>query len=172
MATSIASLPNELNTKTNEITLEVSDKDNSNIVQPQKNYKASSEPMQQPQIQQQQIQQPQQNLAELSKDSINKIIQGLQDASQSGSTNLPSRDIPMMTEQIMHDNSARPNFVPSPAAEKSNYIQDEETMETLINQKKNQYKNKMDNFYDEIQTPLLIMLMYFIFQLPTFKNSM
>lgn len=56
--------------------------------------------------------------------------------------------------------------------EKANYIQDEETMETLINQKKNQHKNNMDNFYDEIQTPLLIMLMYFIFQLPTFKHSM
>ena len=172
MATSIASLPNELNTKSNEITLEVSDKNNSNIVQPQQNYKASSEPMQQPQMQQSQMQEPHQNLAELSKDSISKIIQGLQDASQSGSTNLPSRDIPMMTEQIMHDNSARPNFVPSPSPEKSNYIQDEETMETLINQKKNQHKNNMDNFYDEIQTPLLIMLMYFIFQLPTFKNSM
>jgi len=177
MATSIASLPNELNTKSNEITLEVSDK-TPNIVQPQQNYKASSEPMQQQQMSQQTPQQPaqsmnsKQNLAELSKDSINKIIQGLQDASQSGSTNLPSRDIPMMTEHIMHDNSARPNFVPSPTAEKSNYIQDEETMETLINQKKNQYKHNMDNFYDEIQTPLLIMLMYFIFQLPTFKNSM
>ena len=170
MATSIASLPNELNTKSDEITLEVSDKE-SNIVQPQQNYKPSSEPMQQPQIQQQPVQQKQ-NLAELSKESINKIIQGLQDASQSGSTNLPTRDIPMMTEQIMHDNSARPNFVPSPSPEKSNYIQDEETMETLINQKKNQYKDKMDNFYDEIQTPLLIMLMYFIFQLPTFKHSM
>ena len=180
MATSIASLPNELNTKSNEITLEVSDK-TSNIVQPQQNYKASSEPMQQQHMSQQPAQPAQQpvqpmnskqNLAELSKDSINKIIQGLQDASQSGSTNLPSRDIPMMTEHIMHDNSARPNFVPSPPAEKANYIQDEETMETLINQKKNQYKYNMDNFYDEIQTPLLIMLMYFIFQLPTFKNSM
>ena len=84
MATSIASLPNELNTKSDEITLEVSDKDN-NIVQPQQNYKASSEPMQQQQMQQQQMQQqqmqqqtikqPQQNLAELSKSSINKIIQ-------------------------------------------------------------------------------------------------
>jgi len=186
MATSIASLPNELNRKSNEITLEVSDK-NPNIVQPQQNYKASSEPMQQQQQSQQPAQQPvqqnvqqpvqqpmesKQNLAELSKDSINKIIQGLQDASKTGSTNLPSRDIPMMTEQIMHDNSARPNFVPSPPAEKANYIQDEETMETLIKQKRNQHKNNMDNFYDEIQTPLLIMLMYFIFQLPTFKNSM
>ena len=76
----------------------------------------------------------------------------------------------MMTEQIMHDNSARPNFVPIHPEIK--LYSNEETMETLINQKKNQYKNKMDNFYDEIQTPLLIMLMYFIFQLPTFKHSM
>ena len=162
MATSIDSLPNELNTISKEVTLEINEKP-SKIVQPQQQ-------IQQPQ---QQIQQPQpaKNLADLSKDSINKIIQGLQDASKTGSTNLPSRDIPMMTEQIMHDNSARPNFVQVPA-EKANYIQDEETMETLINQKKNQYQNKMDNFYDEIQTPLLIMILYFIFQLPTFKNSM
>ena len=166
MSTSIASLPNELNTKSNSVTLEVNDAP-SNIVQPQDSYKIAKE-----EVQAEIKQKSQQNLAELSKDSINKIIQGLQDASQTGSTNLPSRDIPMMTEQIMHDDSARPNFVPSPAAEKANYIQDEETMETLINQKKNQHKNKMDTFYDEIQTPLLIMIMFFIFQLPTFKNSM
>ena len=176
MATSIDSLPNELNKISQDVTLEINDK-KSNIVQPQNNTMQQQMPQQVPQqIQQpqqnQQVQSQQRNLAELSKDSINKIIQGLQDASQSGSTNLPSRDIPMMTEQIMHDNSARPNFVPSPPAEKANYIQDEETMETLINQKKNQYQNQMDNFYDEIQTPLLIMVLYFIFQLPTFKHSM
>ena len=111
-------------------------------------------------------------LAELSKDSINKIIQGLQDASQSGSTALQSRDIPIQMEHITHDYTARPNFVPGTDPEKSNYIQDEETMETLIKQKKNRYKNQMDYFYDEIQTPLLIMVMFFIFQLPIFKKSM
>ena len=45
-------------------------------------------------------------------------------------------------------------------------------METLINQKKNQYKNQMDIFYDEIQTPLLIMIMFFLFNMPNFKKSM
>ena len=168
MATSIDALPNELNTISKEVTLEINDKP-SKIVQPQQQVQQPQ--MQQPHIQQH-MQQSAKNLADLSKDSINKIIQGLQDASKTGSTNLPSRDIPMMTEQIMQDNSARPNFVPSPPAEKANYIQDEETMETLINQKKNQYQNNMDNFYDEIQTPLLIMILYFIFQLPTFKKSM
>ena len=178
MSTSISSLPNELNKISEEVSLEVKDKA-SNIAQPQQQMQQQQmqqQQMQQQQMQQQQMQQQQmqqsQNLADLSKDSINKIIQGLQDASKTGSTDLPSRDIPMMTEHIMHDNSARPNFVPSPPAEKANYIQDEETMETLINQKKNQYKDKMDSFYDEIQTPLLIMIMFFIFQLPIFKSSM
>ena len=174
MSTSISSLPNELNKISEEVSLEVKDKA-SNIVQPQQ--QMQQQQMQQQQMQQQNQQQQMQqkkpqNLADLSKESINKIIQGLQDASKTGSTDLPSRDIPMMTEHIMHDNSARPNFVPSPPAEKANYIQDEETMETLINQKKNQYKDKMDSFYDEIQTPLLIMIMFFIFQLPIFKSSM
>ena len=169
MSTSISSLPNELNKISEEVSLEVKDKA-SNIVQPQQ--QMQQQQMQQQNQQQQMQQKKPQNLADLSKESINKIIQGLQDASKTGSTDLPSRDIPMMTEHIMHDNSARPNFVPSPPAEKANYIQDEETMETLINQKKNQYKDKMDSFYDEIQTPLLIMIMFFIFQLPIFKSSM
>ena len=85
---------------------------------------------------------------------------------------LPSRDIPISLEQITRDTEARPNYVPKPKLDKSNYIQDEETMETLIRHKKQQHKNKMDNFYDEIQTPLLIMIMFFIFQLPVFKKSM
>jgi len=108
--------------------------------------------------------------AELSKDSINKIIQGLQDAG--GSTSLQSRDIPMSMEQITHDNTARPNFVPSPSVDKINYIQDEETMETLIKQKKEKKEQQMEYFYDEIQTPLLVMVMFFVFQLPIFKKSM
>jgi len=171
MSTSISSLPNELNKISEEVSLEVKDKA-SNIAQPQQQMQQQQMQQQMQQQQMQQSPQQSQNLADLSKDSINKIIQGLQDASKTGSTDLPSRDIPMMTEHIMHDNSARPNFVPSPPAEKANYIQDEETMETLINQKKNQYKDKMDSFYDEIQTPLLIMIMFFIFQLPIFKSSM
>ena len=38
-------------------------------------------------------------------------------------------------DHITHDFTAKPNYVPSPEADKLNYIQDEETMETLIKQK-------------------------------------
>lgn len=152
MSTSISSLPNELSIEKNKepVTLNVKEK---NFNETQQNPAPENT-----------------QTAELSKDSINKIIEGLQHASSSGSTSLQSRDIPMSMEQITHDFTTRPNFVPAP--EKMNYIQDEETMETLIKQKREEKKNQMEYFYDEIQTPLLVMVMFFVFQLPIFKKSM
>jgi hypothetical protein len=156
MSTSISSLPNELSIEKNKepITLNVKEKNFNEKISQQNTAPAITQ------------------TAELSKDSINKIIEGLQQASSSGSTSLQSRDIPMSMEQITHDFTARPNFVPNTAAEKVNYIQDEETMETLIKQKREEKKNQMEFFYDEIQTPLLVMVMFFVFQLPIFKKSM
>ena len=176
MATSIESLPNELTIENNNdnenITMNVQEKNrivqplrkNNNAVINTNNYGRDDIP----------VQSTNGNVAsnELSKDSLTNLIRGLQDASKTGSTSLQTRDIPIMMEQITHDSNDRPNFVPSASADKVNYIQDEETMETLIRQKKQQMKNKMDNFYDEIQTPLLIMVMFFVFQLPIFKKSM
>ena len=157
MATSISALPNELSNIKENVEMDIKDKANVKV---------------QPPIVQQNPAPENRQMSELSKDSINKIIQGLQDASQSGATALQSRDIPLQMDHITHDFTAKPNFVPSPESDKANYIQDEETMETLIKQKKERQKNKMDFFYDEIQTPLLIMVMFFTFQLPIFKKSM
>lgn len=156
MSTSISSLPNELSIEKNKepVTLNVKEKNFNEEISHQNPAPAITQ------------------TAELSKDSINKIIEGLQQASSRGSTSLQSRDIPMSMEQITHDFTARPNFVPNTAAEKVNYIQDEETMETLIKQKREEKKNQMEYFYDEIQTPLLVMVMFFVFQLPIFKKSM
>ena len=156
MSTSISSLPNELSIEKNKepVTLNLKKKNFNEKISHQNPAPAITQ------------------TAELSKDSINKIIEGLQQASSSGSTSLQSRDIPMSMEQITHDFTARPNFVPNTAAEKVNYIQDEETMETLIKQKREEKKNQMEYFYDEIQTPLLVMVMFFVFQLPIFKKSM
>ena len=180
MSTSISSLPNELSMdKKDPVTLNVKEKNTIIQQNMQQNMQQQSQQMSQqmpPQMppQMQQSPQMQQALrtapAELSKDSINKIIQGLQDAGSS--TSLQSRDIPMSMEQITHDHTARPNFVPTPSVDKMNYIQDEETMETLIKQKKEKKDQQMEYFYDEIQTPLLVMVMFFVFQLPIFKKSM
>ena len=37
---------------------------------------------------------------------------------------------------------------------------------------KEKKEQQMEYFYDEIQTPLLVMVMFFVFQLPIFKKSM
>jgi len=150
MSTSISSLPNELSIEKKKEPVTLNVKETNEKIAPQNHSNTQN--------------------AELSKDSINKIIEGLQQASTSGSTSLQSRDIPMSMDQITHDFTAKPNFVP--ATEKINYIQDEETMETLIKQKREEKKNQMEYFYDEIQTPLLVMVMFFVFQLPIFKKSM
>lgn len=169
MATSIASLPNELsiNTQDDNIKMEIKEKNETqNQIVQQFHSQREKE-------RDQDLRENSQHASnQVSNQSVADLISGLKSASKTGSTMLQSRDIPMSLNQITQDSEAKPNYVPTAKHDKSNYIQDEETMETLIRHKKLQHKNKMDNFYDEIQTPLLIMIMFFIFQLPVFKKSM
>ena len=48
----------------------------------------------------------------LDQNTISQIVNGLQQASVSGITQLPSRDIPMNTNNLTHDMSIQPNFIP------------------------------------------------------------
>jgi len=106
----------------------------------------------------------------LDQTTIQQIINGLQQASSTGATQLPSRDIPRNTESIMHDPQVQQNYIP-PASTKD-YITEEEDNEDIIsNYNKNEkYGDSLDQLYDEIQIPLLIAVLYFLFQLPIFKR--
>ena len=110
------------------------------------------------------------DLGKLSLDqtTISQIVNGLQQATLSGATQLPSRDIPLHTEQLTNDVHVQPNFVPPPKI--SDYIN--ETDDDIQNyyQEENM-NNSLDSLYDEIQTPLLLVVLYFIFQLPIFKKT-
>jgi hypothetical protein len=55
--------------------------------------------------------QPQAGLS-LDQSTISQIVNGLQQASITGATQLPSRDIPMTTSNLTHDMSIQPNFIP------------------------------------------------------------
>ena len=100
----------------------------------------------------------------LDQTTINQIVNGLQQASLSGATNLPSRDIPRTTEPLTQDAYVQPNFVPPPPAQ---YINNDETNETILYNYNNREasEQKLDSIYNEIQTPLLLIIMYFLFQL-------
>jgi hypothetical protein len=111
--------------------------------------------------QQQQQQQP---------NVINELVSGLQRASASGLTNLPSRDIPMNTMNMMSDQQVQPNFVPRqpPNQPHVNYIEehDEDVMNEVKNANTINTSDNMENIYRLIQVPLLVGILYFAFQLP------
>jgi hypothetical protein len=115
---------------------------------------------------------PQGQLA-LDQNTINQIVSGLQYASSTGVTQLPSRDIPMTTNAITQDPSIQPNYIPPPQ-KNDDYIDDDESNDDIINSynKKTNIQNSLDGLYSEIQTPLLLSILYFLFQLPIFKKNL
>ena len=116
-----------------------------------------------------------QNNAGISLDqtTISQIVNGLQQASITGATQLPSRDIPMNTNGITTDPYVQPNYVPE-VTNQPDYIKNYETNEDMINNynKKAQNADSLDEMYNEIQTPLLLAVLYFLFQLPFFRKNL
>lgn len=112
--------------------------------------------------------QPQSNNLSLDQGTINQIITGLQQAGHV--TQLPSRDIPTSTESLTNDPQIQPNYIPQ--TEVKDYIKEDDDYDDIINDynKKIKKSNNLDNMYTEIQTPLLIAVLFFMFQLPIFKK--
>jgi len=109
----------------------------------------------------------------LDQTTISQIVNGLQQASITGSTQLPSRDIPMNTNGITTDPYVQPNYIPQ-IVENTDYIKNHETNEDMINNynKNERNNNSLDEMYGEIQTPLLLAVLYFLFQLPFFRKNL
>lgn len=110
----------------------------------------------------------------LDQTTINQIVNGLQQATLSGATQLPSRDIPMNTNNIMNDPQVMPNYVPQQDQTKFDYINNYEKTNNIIDQQNRITKtqNSVNDLYDELQIPLLIAVLYFLFQLPFLKKML
>ena len=107
---------------------------------------------------------------------MNELVSGVQRASMTGMTALPSRDIPRDTNSMMQDAQVQPTYVPQPQRH-VDYIQDHETSSTLerVMQQNTRGSNRVDTletFYEEIQSPLMLAILYFAFQLPAVKRYM
>jgi hypothetical protein len=107
----------------------------------------------------------------LDQTTISQIVSGLQQAAVAGATQLPSRDIPMNTTGHSNDAQVQPNYVPMHERQ-SDYIKDyEQTSDMIDNYNRNVNRsNSLDEMYNEIQTPLLLAVLYFLFQLPFFRR--
>jgi hypothetical protein len=108
----------------------------------------------------------------LDQTTITQIVNGLQQASMTGATQLPSRDIPMTTNSLSSDPQIMPNYVPPPHPQHTDYIKNYEQSSDMVNDynKKNQMNSSLDEMYNEIQMPLLVAVLFFLFQLPFFKK--
>jgi hypothetical protein len=120
---------------------------------------------------QQQMQQSSAGMT-LDQTTISQIVNGLQQATLAGATQLPSRDIPMNTSSLSADPQVMPNYVPPPPPQNSDYIKNFEQTSDMINDynRNKQINSSLDDMYNEIQTPLLLAVLYFLFQLPFFKK--
>lgn len=113
----------------------------------------------------------------LDQTTINQIVNGLQQATLSGATQLSSRDIPMTSTGLSADPQVMPNYIPPPPPLKHNdYINaaaNEKTSDIInVYNAKQTLNTRVDDMYNEIQMPLLISVIYFLFQLPFFRKIM
>lgn len=113
------------------------------------------------------------NSVSLDQTTINQIVNGLQQASVTGATQLPSRDIPMNTNNLTHDVNIQPNYIPPPQTNsQEDYIKNyQETSEIINDYNYNiENSNRLDDLYNEIQVPIMLAVLYFLFQLPVFRK--
>lgn len=103
--------------------------------------------------------------------NYNELISQIQKAAANGTTTLPSRDIPIDTMKVVNDNQTQPNYIPPPQV-KENYIQNYETPQQVIeqNNKQTNMSDLFDTLFYEMQLPIIIALLYFLFQLPAVKK--
>lgn len=117
---------------------------------------------------------------------MNEVMQGVQRASANGMTMIPTRDIPMNPNSFTHDDQSRPNYVPDPRSVHfqdgagggggggADYIKDYESMESIVraNARQSNQLDTIEAIYYDIQMPILVGVMYFIFQMPVFRAQL
>jgi hypothetical protein len=102
---------------------------------------------------------------------MNELVSGIQQASASGATKLPSRDIPMNQSAVVQDPAVQPNYVPEHPND--DYIADSENMEDymLNNIQKNNREDSIEALLENMQVPILLGILYFLFQLPVVRSA-
>tara|TARA_Y100001970_G_scaffold288239_1_gene414996 strand:+ start:4090 stop:4758 length:669 start_codon:yes stop_codon:yes gene_type:complete len=170
-STSISQLPtNNQISNPNQIPLQ-NQSNNNNIVLTQNEVVAeNTAQLANPMMQQIATKAPEQNQQQ-NQNNYNEMISQLQKASVAGATALPTRDIPINPTVVNNDVEIKPNFIPE--TNNNDYISNSISPEQLISQNNIKQNNidKLDAFYNEFQLPLLVSVLYFLFQLPIFRKT-
>ena len=101
---------------------------------------------------------------------INSFITGIQNAAANGGLQLPSRDIPQTQSHLTNDSQLKPNYIPD---SNNDYIENSYNHNKIIsdNQRNESKINSLDSLYDDIHVPIILAIIYFVFQLPIIKKN-
>jgi hypothetical protein len=135
-------------------------------------------------------QQQAQQLPPIDPSVINQLVSGLQQAHAAGVTKLRTVDIPMDNLALAADPGVQQHHIPhhvrfqgdtphhnqrpyqSHENDYPNYIQEDDNMDDIItrNIRKTAYANQVEMWMDELQIPLMVAILFFMFQLPIVKK--
>ena len=107
---------------------------------------------------------------ELSQSTIAELVSGIQKMAKNRNTELPTRDIPINESRISADVEVTANHIPK--NDNADYIKDYQTIENIIREQESTVEKQMllEDIYEEFQAPIIAMIIYFLFQLPSFKK--
>lgn len=102
--------------------------------------------------------------------NYNEMISSLQKATQSGQTNLPDRNIPTNTNNLTTDANIQQEHIETPPTEFK--IENDTTPHDILDHNKKIEDNSaiLESYYQELQLPILIAVLYFLFQLPIIQK--
>ena len=108
----------------------------------------------------------------VNQSAYNELVGQIQQADKLGVTQLPSRDIPNNTDRVVMDQEIRPDYIPDEQAAMEDYIKNYQTPDSVIleGEREEQTRDRLDILYSNIQMPLLVAILYFLFNLPVIRK--
>ena len=110
----------------------------------------------------------------MNKNSIDmtQFVSGIQRASSEGALSLPQRDIPISQNHITQDQQIQANYIPS-NYQNGDYIKEHISKEEILRRASmnRSILQAQEDVYSELQIPLLIFILYFIFNLPFVRRT-
>ena len=107
------------------------------------------------------------------QEQVSSLVSGIQKAAAAGITGLPSRDIPKNESVVNSDPNIKSDWIED-KAKVADYITTEETQNQVLEAHKSnvEKENQIQNLFSHIQIPIMVALLYCIFQTPIIKNNM
>lgn len=111
--------------------------------------------------------------------TMNELLLGiekLKGKSTNAPTQMATRDIPQNTERIVIDEKTVANYIPTSTKRQQDYIEDED--DAYNNNHDNNSNNNsainisyIDSVYEDLQMPIFVGILFFVFQLPLVKKN-